>query len=140
MPYKHDLKKCNARKESLSERDPLQAGLAWAKLKNAARKRWANISGVLRVISIVLKGVIMCLAIPVQVVECLPDNKVKARVGEGETFMEVSTLLLPEKVHEGDFLIVHAGFALHTLDPQEAEESLKLFRQIAEQDGLSVTF
>lgn len=124
----------------MSEREPLQAGLAWAKLKNTAPSVGQICLECLEVISIVFKGVIMCLAIPVQVIECLPDNKVKARVGEGETFMEVSTLLLPEKVHEGDFLIVHAGFALHTLDPQEAEESLKLFRQIAEQDGVSVTF
>ena len=54
--------------------------------------------------------------------------------------MEISTLLLPEDAHVGDYLIVHAGFALRVLDPQEAQESLKLFRQIAEQDGLSVNF
>jgi hydrogenase expression/formation protein HypC len=84
--------------------------------------------------------VAMCLAIPVRVTECLPDSKAKVRVGEGETYMEVSTLLLPENVHVGDYLIVHAGFALRVLEPREAEESLKLFRQIAEQDGLSVNF
>lgn len=82
----------------------------------------------------------MCLAIPVCVTEYLPDNKAKVRIGEGETYMEVSTLLLPEDAHVGDYLIVHAGFALRVLDPQEAQESLKLFRQIAEQDGLSVNF
>ncbi len=82
----------------------------------------------------------MCLAIPVCVTECLPDNKAKVRIGEGETYMEISTLLLPEDAHVGDYLIVHAGFALRVLDPQEAQESLKLFRQIAEQDGLSVNF
>lgn len=82
----------------------------------------------------------MCLAIPVCVTERLPDNKAKVRIGEGETYMEVSTLLLPEDAHVGDYLIVHAGFALRVLDPQEARESLKLFRQIAEQDGLSVNF
>lgn len=82
----------------------------------------------------------MCLAIPVRVIEHLPDNKAKVRIGEGETYMEVSTLLLPEDANVGDYLIVHAGFALRVLDPQEALESLKLFRQIAEQDGLSVNF
>ena len=49
-------------------------------------------------------------------------------------------LAMPENVHVGDYLIVHAGFALRVLEPREAEESLKLFRQIAEQDGLSVNF
>lgn len=82
----------------------------------------------------------MCLAIPVCVTEHLPDEKVKVRIGQGETYMEVSTLLLPEEAHVGDYLIVHAGFALRVLDPQEAQESLALFRQIAEQDGLSVNF
>lgn len=82
----------------------------------------------------------MCLAIPVCVTEHLSDNKAKVRIGEGETYMEVSTLLLPEESHVGDYLIVHAGFALRVLDPQEAQESLTLFRQIAEQDGLNVNF
>ena len=32
----------------------------------------------------------------------------------------------------GDFLIVHAGFAIHTLDPAEAETNLKLLREMAD--------
>ena len=32
----------------------------------------------------------------------------------------------------GDFLIVHAGFAIHTLDPAEAEINLKLLREMAD--------
>lgn len=82
----------------------------------------------------------MCLAIPVHVTECLPDNKAKVRVGLGETFMEVSTLLLPAAPQKGDYLIVHAGFAMRALDPVEAEESLKLFREIAINDGMIPNF
>jgi hydrogenase expression/formation protein HypC len=37
----------------------------------------------------------------------------------------------------GDYLIIHAGFAIHTLDPSEAEINLKLMREMA--DGLSRT-
>lgn len=82
----------------------------------------------------------MCIAIPVRVTECLPDNKAKVRVGQGETFMEVSTLLLPAVPRIDDYLIVHAGFAMRELDPFEAEESLKLFREIAIQDGMTPNF
>jgi len=32
----------------------------------------------------------------------------------------------------GDYLIIHAGFAIHTLDPQEAETNLRLLRELAE--------
>jgi hydrogenase expression/formation protein HypC len=37
----------------------------------------------------------------------------------------------------GDYLIIHAGFAIHTLDPTEAEINLKLMREMA--DGLART-
>ena len=72
-----------------------------------------------------------------------PGHRMSARQqgkSSGWRRRKVSTLLLPENVHVGDYLIVHAGFALRVLEPREAEESLKLFRQIAEQDGLSVNF
>lgn len=73
----------------------------------------------------------MCLAVPVRVVERLNEGKIKVQIGEGESFMEVSTLLLPEPPQPGEYVIVHAGFALRTLDPQEAQESLAIFREIA---------
>lgn len=77
----------------------------------------------------------MCLAIPVCVTECLEEGKARVRVGGGETFMDISTLLLPEPAKPGDYVIVHAGFALRVLDPEEARESLALFRQMAELGG-----
>ena len=79
----------------------------------------------------------MCLAVPVRVVEALEDGRIKVRIGEGESFMEVSSLLLPEPPRPGEYVIVHAGFALRTLDPDEARESLAIFHEIAAlgQDG-----
>ncbi len=74
----------------------------------------------------------MCLAVPVRVVEVPEEGKARVQVGSGENFMDISTLLLPEAPRPGDYVIVHAGFALRTLDAAEAEESLKIFRQIAE--------
>ncbi len=74
----------------------------------------------------------MCLAVPVCVTEIIDDDIVKVRVGEGETFLTVSTMLLENKPKIGDYMIVHAGFALRILDMQEAEESIKLLREVAE--------
>ena len=73
----------------------------------------------------------MCLAIPAQIVEILDENPAKARVGESGTYLTASTMLLPEAAQVGDYVIVHAGFCLHKLDPAEAQESLKMFREIA---------
>ncbi len=74
----------------------------------------------------------MCLAIPAKVVKITPagdgtvdylGNKVKAYF----------TLL--NDVKPGDWVIVHAGFAISKLDEQEARETLALLREIAEKSG-----
>jgi hydrogenase expression/formation protein HypC len=74
----------------------------------------------------------MCLAIPAQVVELPDKGTARARVGDSGTFLTASTALLPEETQVGDYLIIHAGFALHKLDPAEAEESLRLLREMAQ--------
>jgi len=68
----------------------------------------------------------MCLAIPAEVVALLPENQ--AEVVVGGTKQVVSTVLLDE-VAVGDYVIVHVGFALTRLDPQEAERTLALMAQ-----------
>ncbi len=75
----------------------------------------------------------MCLAIPAKIIECLDDNMVKARVGESETYLTTSTMLLPEAVDVGDYIIVHAGFALHKLREEDALETLRLYREMTVQ-------
>jgi len=42
-------------------------------------------------------------------------------------------LLLQEDAKVGDYVIVHAGFAIQKIDEQEAVESLKILRQLASQ-------
>lgn len=74
----------------------------------------------------------MCLAIPAEVVEINANTMLKCRVGKSETFVDVSGMLLEEPAELGDFLIVHAGFALRKLDFEEAQETLRLLRQMAE--------
>ncbi len=72
----------------------------------------------------------MCLAVPAQIVEILEDGMVKARVGESETYLTTSTMLLPEEAALGDYVIVHAGFALHKVREEDAKETLRLYREI----------
>ncbi len=72
----------------------------------------------------------MCLAIPARVVE-LHDND-NAVVELGGVRKEIS-LALVDGVVVGDYVIVHVGYALNRLDPDEAEKTLQLFAEISEQ-------
>lgn len=74
----------------------------------------------------------MCLAIPAQIVELESQEMARVRIGESSTYLSASLMLLPEQPKIGDYVIVHAGFALHALSREEAEESLAALREIAE--------
>jgi len=69
----------------------------------------------------------MCLAIPTQVVELLDNDG--AVVELGGVRKEIS-LALVDGVAVGDYVIVHVGYALSRLDPEEAEKTLQLFAEI----------
>ena len=73
----------------------------------------------------------MCLATPVLVVEKLGDNLARCRMGESETYVTASTLLLSEEPALGDYLLLHAGFALRKLEPADADDTLRLMREAA---------
>jgi hydrogenase expression/formation protein HypC len=73
----------------------------------------------------------MCLAIPARVVEIFDGER--AVVEMGGVCKEVSLALL-EDVSAGDYVIVHVGFALNRLDPEEAERTLALFAEIGDPD------
>jgi hydrogenase expression/formation protein HypC len=81
----------------------------------------------------------MCLAIPAQVVE-LRDGDI-AVVDLAGVRKEIS-LSLVDGVAVGDYVIVHVGYALNKLDPEEAEQTLKLFAEMgqltADGDGLTL--
>jgi hydrogenase expression/formation protein HypC len=70
----------------------------------------------------------MCLAIPIRVEELLGDDM--ARVTLGGVSKIVSIALL-EDVRPGDYVLLHAGFALTRLDPDEAVRTLALMREAA---------
>lgn len=77
----------------------------------------------------------MCLAVPVKVEELLASGMMRCRVGEGETFVTVSDALLEGPPQIGQYVIVHAGFALRTVETHEAEETLKILREISALSG-----
>ena len=70
----------------------------------------------------------MCLAIPGEIME-IKDEVATVRIGEA--LRKASLVLLPDSAGVGDFVIVHAGFALSKLDPEEARESLRLLQELA---------
>lgn len=70
----------------------------------------------------------MCLAIPVRVVEVLEGEM--ALVDLGGVRKGIS-LALVDGVREGDYVILHVGYAIQKLDPEEAERTLALFAQVS---------
>ncbi len=66
----------------------------------------------------------MCLAIPTRIIRLGDDDMAEVEL-EGVT-KEIS-LALVDGVGPGDYVIVHVGYALARLDPQEAERTLALF-------------
>jgi hydrogenase expression/formation protein HypC len=69
----------------------------------------------------------MCLAIPARVVERLDGDE--AMVDLGGVRKRVSLALVPEAA-VGDYVIVHAGYAISQLDPEEAANTLALFAAV----------
>jgi len=71
----------------------------------------------------------MCLALPCRIVELLPGDQ--AMVDVAGVSREIS-LALVDAVAVGDYVIVHVGYALTRLDPDEAERTLALFAELGE--------
>ena len=76
----------------------------------------------------------MCLAIPAEIIE-ISDGVATCKVGEGNTTVQASIMLMDEEVVLGDYIIIHAGFALRKLDHKEAQESLKILRDLVDLMG-----
>jgi hydrogenase expression/formation protein HypC len=72
----------------------------------------------------------MCLAVPMKLV------KIEGRLGTVEldgVSLTVGLDLL-EDVQVGEYLIVHAGYAIEKLDREEAEKIIALFRQLGDEE------
>ena len=74
----------------------------------------------------------MCLAIPMRIIEvrAVPAGGPLAVVEADGLRKEVRCDLLAEPVAVGDYLIIHAGFAINRLDEEEAKLSLSLLREL----------
>lgn len=73
----------------------------------------------------------MCLAVPMKVVRIDGDRATATLDGVERV---IGTALVPD-VEVGEYVIVHAGFAIQKLSESEAEETLELFRRMAELDA-----
>jgi hydrogenase expression/formation protein HypC len=72
----------------------------------------------------------MCLAIPAKVVN-IEQDKAQVDFGGGVT-REVNVALV--SIKKGDYVLVHAGYAIQVLDEEEALETLRLWNEILESE------
>ncbi len=72
----------------------------------------------------------MCLAVPMRIVSMTESTGIAEMGGVKKN---ISFIMCPEAKID-DYVIVHAGFAIQILDENEANERLKLFRQIVDLD------
>ncbi|QOZ08176.1 HypC/HybG/HupF family hydrogenase formation chaperone [Bradyrhizobium sp. CCBAU 51765] len=70
----------------------------------------------------------MCLAIPAEVTKLLPDEM--AIVSIDGVSKEISVALI-EGLAVGDYVIIHVGYALTKIDPEEARRTLELLRELS---------
>jgi len=71
----------------------------------------------------------MCLAVPMKIMKILDDGR--AVVAQDELETEVDLTLI-DNPRVGDYVIIHAGYAIDLLDMAEAEERLQIFRSLEE--------
>jgi len=68
----------------------------------------------------------MCLAVPAKILEI---NDLAARVDVGGNVREANIALV-EGVEVGDYVLLHAGFAISKYDPEEARRTLELLEEV----------
>ena len=73
----------------------------------------------------------MCLAVPMKIAE----------IAEGTAICEVdgvrreASLMMLEDAAVGDYVLIHAGFAIEKIDPVEAQKTLDIFREVLDAGG-----
>jgi hydrogenase expression/formation protein HypC len=70
----------------------------------------------------------MCLAVPVRVEALLSQQMARVTLGG---VSKVVSIALVDDVRVGDYVLLHVGYALTRLDPDEAERTLALMREAA---------
>lgn len=70
----------------------------------------------------------MCLAIPGEILK-IDGNSAKVELGGAERKVRLDLL---KNVNEGDYVLIHVGYAIQVISPQEAEKMFESWREIAE--------
>jgi hydrogenase expression/formation protein HypC len=82
----------------------------------------------------------MCLAVPGQVIELTRDEAldlVRGKARFGGIVKDVNLTFTPG-VQVGDYVVVHVGFALSRLEPEEAREVFRMLEQLGETRELAI--
>ena len=75
----------------------------------------------------------MCLAIPGKIVEIVDVENRIAKVEVGGVRRNVNIGMLPENdTNVGDYVLIHVGFAMSKVDEHEAEETLRVLKELGE--------
>ncbi len=73
----------------------------------------------------------MCLAVPSRIVSI---DDLMATIDVYGARRQVSLMLLPEEAKIGEFVIVHAGFAIQKIDRDAGLEAHRLLKELVESD------
>jgi len=77
----------------------------------------------------------MCLGIPGKITEIYEKDSLKmAKIDFGGIVKEVCLAYTPE-AKVGNYALIHVGFAISLMDEEEAQETLKLIREVADFDN-----
>jgi len=75
----------------------------------------------------------MCLGIPAKVIT---TDGLNASVEIGGVKRDISLMLI-DGVTPGEWVVIHAGFAINRVDPEEAEKTLELLKELGDGDQIS---
>jgi hydrogenase expression/formation protein HypC len=75
----------------------------------------------------------MCVAIPSKIIS---KDDLMATIEVYGARRQVNLMLLPEEAEVGDYVLVHAGFAIQKIDEEAGQESLKLFDEVLRKLGM----
>ena len=77
----------------------------------------------------------MCLAIPGKIVEIVDVDNSIAKVDVGGVKRNINIGMLgKEEARVGDYVLIHVGFAMSKVDEKEAEDTLRILKEIGEFD------
>ncbi len=79
----------------------------------------------------------MCLAVPSEIVRI---TDLMATIDVNGARRDISLMLLPEEVQVGDFVIVHAGFAIQKIDREAGHEALRLIKELVESEEFKAEY